>query len=89
VAAACGSARIIVVDADHPSRPRDRIATGADVLMAALTGGGRERDRDALAALAAVAGLHLVRSTPLASGDRAHELRRRDPVPSSRTSTPT
>lgn len=75
VAAAAGAARIIVVDADHPTRPRDRIATGADVLMAALTGGGRERDRAALAALAEPAGLQVVGSTRLASGDRAHELR--------------
>lgn len=77
VAAVAGPSRILVVDADHPSTPRDRIATGTDVLMAALTGGGRERDRDALAALAACAGLRVVGSTRLASGDRAHELRSR------------
>ncbi|MCC7076832.1 MAG: methyltransferase [Acidimicrobiia bacterium] len=75
LAAAAGPARIVVVDADHPKRPRDRIATGADVLMAALTGGGRERDGGALATLAAAAGLRLVDSTRLASGDWAHELR--------------
>lgn len=74
-AAATAGARILVVDADHPRRPRDRIATGADVLMAALTGGGRERDHRALAALATSAGLRLVASTRLASGDWAHELR--------------
>ena len=75
VADAAGPARIVVVDADYPTRPRDRIATGADVLMAALTGGGRERDRRALSKLAASAGLRLVDSTRLASGDWAHELR--------------
>lgn len=75
LATVAGPARIIVVDADHPRTPRDRIATGADVLMAALTGGGRERDRDALSALATSAGLRLAGSTRLASGDWAHELR--------------
>ncbi len=75
VAAAAGPARVLVVDADSPKVPRDRIASGADVLMAALTGGGRERDASALATLADRAGLRLVHSIRLASGDWAHELR--------------
>lgn len=75
VAAAAAGARILVVDADRGARPRDRIATGADVLMAALTGGGRERNSSELAVLAEPLGLKLVRSIRLASGDWVHELR--------------
>jgi hypothetical protein len=48
----------------------------ADVLMAALTDGGHERDAAAFAALARPCGLALRRTTRLASGDLAHELRR-------------
>ncbi len=77
VARAAGEARVLVVDADHPARPIDRIATSTDVLMAALTGGGRERDPDHIGAVAEAAGLRRVRSTRLASGDWAHELRHR------------
>lgn len=77
VARAAGSARVLVVDADLPARPIDRIATGTDVLMAALTGGGRERGPGHIGAIAEEAGLRRVRSTRLASGDWAHELRRR------------
>jgi hypothetical protein len=51
------------------------VATAADVLMAALTEGGRERDQVQLADLGRTAGLELVSSTLLASGDWAHELR--------------
>ena len=74
VAEAAGPARIVVVDADHPSVPRELVATAADVLMAALTGGGRERSAGQLATLARSAGLELTGSTRLASGDWAHEL---------------
>lgn len=62
-------ARVLVVDAGRPVVPRDRVATAADVLMAALTEGGRERDRAQFAALGRAAGLELVGSTLLASGD--------------------
>ncbi len=71
---AAGPARVIVVDADHPPVPRELVATAADVLMAALTGGGRERSAGELATLARSAELELIRSTRLASGDWAHEL---------------
>lgn len=77
VGEAAGPARIIVVDADHPAVPRELVATAADVLMAALTGGGRERSAAQLATLAHAAGLELTESTRLASGDWAHELRGR------------
>jgi C-methyltransferase len=76
VAEACGDARVIVVENDHPVVPYDRIATGTDVLMAALTDGGRERDGRAFAGLARNTGLRLVASHRLASADWAHELRR-------------
>ena len=76
VADACGDARVLVVDSDHPVVPFDRLATGTDVMMAALTNGGRERDADAFAALGRAAGLRLVTSHRLASADWAHEFRR-------------
>jgi hypothetical protein len=75
-AAMPAGARILVVDNDRPVVPRDDVALGADVLMAALTDGGHERDPAGFAALAANHGLQLTRSTRLASGDFAHELRR-------------
>lgn len=75
LAAVAGSARILVVDSDVRMPPRNRLSTSTDVLMAALTDGGCERNRDQFSSLAATAGLRLVSSTPLASGDCAHELR--------------
>ena len=73
-AAADDRGRVLVVDSQRRDRPLDEIGLRADVLMAALTGGGKERTADEFAALGRVAGLRLVRSTPLASGDVAHEL---------------
>jgi hypothetical protein len=78
VADGAGEARIVVIEADHPVVPHDRVATGADILMGALTDGGRERRASDLSRLADRAGLALVRSTRLASGDLAHEMRRVD-----------
>jgi hypothetical protein len=72
VARASAGARIVVVEADHPDVPYDRVATGADILMAGLTNGGRERTAAELAALGREAGTVLVDSTRLASGDWAH-----------------
>ena len=72
VADASAGARIVVVEADHPAVPYDRVATGADILMAALTNGGRERTAAEFAALGREAGTVLVDSTRLASGDWAH-----------------
>ena len=68
-------ARIVVVENDHPAAPYDRVATGADILMGALTNGGRERNAEELAGIGRAAGVTLVASTRLASGDWAHELR--------------
>ena len=61
------------------------MAICADVLMAALTKGGRERNAAQFAALGRACGLVLTKSTRLASGDLAHELR---PLTSARPSTP-
>ncbi len=72
--AADESARIVVVDADRPRRPLDDVSVQTDLLMLALTPGGRERSADDFAAIGARAGLRLERSVPLASGDRANVL---------------
>jgi hypothetical protein len=78
VAAAAGEqARVIVVEAEHTIRPRDDMAVRADVLMAVLTAGGRERTAAEFASLGARSGLELTRTVRLASGDVAHELRAR------------
>lgn len=76
IAAAVGpGGRVLVVEGDRPAVPHDRVATGVDVLMAALTDGGRERGPDEYGRLAERAGLRRVRSHRLASADWAHELR--------------
>jgi len=68
-------ARLIVLEGDHTTVPRQDIAICTDVLMAALTSGGRERSAADFAALGRAAGLELTSTTRLASGDLAHELR--------------
>ena len=75
VEAAAGRSRVIVVDSDRPTVPEDGVAVSADVLMAALTAGGKERDTAAFTTLARDAGLLLERSVRLASGDLAHVFR--------------
>jgi hypothetical protein len=67
--------RLIVVDNDHQTVPRDRLPVCTDVLMAALTNGGRERNAGTFAALGHDCGLHLTRTTRLATADLAHEFR--------------
>jgi hypothetical protein len=71
--AAAGTARVVVVDGEHTVVPRDDLAVSADLLMAALTNGGRERDTAAFAALGRAVGLRHRRAVRLASGDLAHE----------------
>lgn len=66
------AARVVVVDNDRPAVPQPDVAVATDVLMAALTPGGRERDAEAFAALGRAAGLRLDRSVRLASADWAH-----------------
>lgn len=72
--AAAKDSRILVVENDHPRKPRRDIATSSDVLMAALTNGGKERNRRAIRSLAENSGLRLTSSKPLASGDVVHHL---------------
>jgi SAM-dependent methyltransferase len=74
VAAPIGS-RVIVVEGGRPVVPRDDLSIVTDVLMAALTNGGRERSPAAFAALGRAASMRLEQSVPLASGDLAHEFR--------------
>jgi hypothetical protein len=66
-------ARIIVVDNERTVTPHNDLAVSADVLMAALTNGGRERTTSEFAALGRASGLHLAGTARLASGDVAHE----------------
>lgn len=73
VAQAAGpDARIVVVDSDRTPVPRDDIAVSADVLMAALTDGGKERDAAGFAELGRQAGLRVATSHRLPSADSAH-----------------
>ena len=73
---ALGSAgRVVVVEQERRAVPIDDIGTRTDLLMLALTPGGRERTTAAFARLAGAADLRLDTSVTLASGDRAHVLR--------------
>ena len=71
--AAAGGARIVVVDNERTASPRNDLAVSADVLMAALTNGGRERSTSEFTALGRRCDLRLARTVRLASGDLAHE----------------
>ncbi|MDY7101503.1 MAG: methyltransferase [Actinomycetota bacterium] len=73
-AAAGDDGRVLVVEGDAPARPAPDLPVSVDVLMAALTGGGHERDAAAIADLASRAGLRLRRTVVLASADLVHEL---------------
>jgi hypothetical protein len=76
VAGAAGAgARVVVVEAESTDRPVAGVAVATDVLMAALTPGGRERSTEEVRGLAGRAGLRLASRTPLASGDVAWTLR--------------
>lgn len=78
VATAAGKeSRIFVVENDHPRKARRDIATSSDVLMAALTNGGKERNQRAIRSLAENAGLRLTSSKPLVSGDVVHYLKKK------------
>jgi hypothetical protein len=68
--------RVIVVDSEQQRVPRDTLGVGADILMAALTSGGRERSVRDFDDLGQQCGLRLVKAHRLVSGDRAYELRR-------------
>jgi SAM-dependent methyltransferase len=67
--------RLVVVDSEQQRVPRDTLGVGADVLMAALTSGGRERSVDDFDQLGRRCGLRLAKAHRLVSGDRAYEFR--------------
>jgi hypothetical protein len=69
-------ARIIVVDNERTVVPRSGLAVATDILMAALTGGGHERDTESFTALGRRCGLTRRRTVRLASGALAHEFAR-------------
>ena len=73
VATALGAGgRVIVVDNDPSQKRSNGISAATDVLMAALTPGGRERTTEQFVAMAAAAGLRHERTARLASADLAH-----------------
>jgi hypothetical protein len=63
--------RVVIVESEAHVRPRDDLAIRADLLMLALTPGGRERTVEELVALGSRAGLRRQRVRRLASGDVA------------------
>ena len=73
--AAAAPTRAFVVEGRTDERPRDDLSTRTDLLMFALTAGGRERTGPEFAALAGAVGLRLHRTKHLPSGAVAHELR--------------
>jgi hypothetical protein len=72
--AALPAARVVIVDSERSTVPKPDVAVSADVLMAALTEGGKERDTTEFAALGRSAGLRHDKAVRLASGDVAHVL---------------
>jgi len=64
--------QVIVVEHLRRARPLDGIALRSDLLMLALTAGGRERNDAEVEALGTRAGLALQRTVALASGDTAY-----------------
>jgi len=63
--------RVVIVEPEAHVRPRDDLAIRADLLMLALTPGGRERTVEEMVALGARAGLRRQQVRRLASGDVA------------------
>ncbi|UDY37653.1 methyltransferase [Dermatobacter hominis] len=72
--AAADPRRVVVVEGERSEVPTDDIAASTDVLMAALTPGGRERTASQIDALATAAGLRTCTRVRLASGDLASVL---------------
>jgi hypothetical protein len=73
-------ARVVVVESEAHERPRHDLAIRADLLMLALTPGGRERTTEEISELADRAGLVLTRRRRLVSGDAAYVLHARPPA---------
>lgn len=69
--------RVVVVESERTTVPRPDVAVAADVLMAALTDGGKERDTEQFRALGVGVGLRLDKTVRLPSADVAHVFRRR------------
>ena len=65
---------VVVVEGERRARPTAGIALSTDLLMLALTPGGRERSTAEIAALATRAGWSHQRRVALPSGDYAHVL---------------
>ena len=65
---------VVVVEGERRARPTAGIALSTDLLMMALTPGGRERTTAEIAALATRAGWSHQRRIALPSGDYAHVL---------------
>ena len=67
--------RVVIVEGERQRRPLDGIAARTDLLMLALTPGGRERTTAEVVTIAERSGLRHERAVPLASGDVAHVCR--------------
>lgn len=68
--------RAVIVEGRTDARARDEFTARTDLLMLALTAGGRERTGTQFAELGAAVGLRLERTVPLPSGSIAYVLRR-------------
>jgi hypothetical protein len=75
---------VVVLEGERRSRPAAGIALSTDLLMMALTPGGRERTTEEIAALATRAGWSHQRRVALPSGDYAHVL---TPAPADRATS--
>ena len=78
MASVAASSRAIIVEGRTDPRARDEFTARADLLMLALTAGGRERTSTEFAELGAAVGLRLDRTVHLPSSSVAHILRRTD-----------
>jgi hypothetical protein len=75
---AAASSRAVIVEGRTDARARDEFTARTDLLMLALTAGGRERTGREFAELGAAVGLRLERTVHLPSSSVAHVLRRAD-----------
>jgi hypothetical protein len=73
---AAASSRAVIVEGRTDARARDEFTARTDLLMLALTAGGRERTGREFAKLGAAVGLRLERTVHLPSSSVAHILRR-------------
>jgi hypothetical protein len=74
------SSRAVIVEGRTDPRARDEFTARTDLLMLALTAGGRERTSTEFAELGAAVGLRLERTVHLPSSAVAHILRRAEGV---------